>query len=63
MIDSKISDRDDREEVMNKVMEYVCETDDIHTEVGLQCGFVIAMQAVENVLKEIKDNKFRIRKE
>ena len=51
VIDSKIQDWNDQEEVMNKVMEYVCDSDDVHMEVGIQCGFMLALQMMENMPK------------
>ncbi len=44
----------DNEEIVNKIMDEVCLVEKVHMEIGLQCGFKLALQFVgENInLKE-----------
>lgn len=38
-----------REKIADKILEYVCESNDVYMEIGLRCGFKLAMQVNEKL--------------
>jgi len=45
---SKFPDNEEFEKVTDKIYDYAGAMQDVHMEIGLQCGFIIAMQISKN---------------
>jgi len=48
MLHSKFSDGKEYEEITDKVYDYATAYEEVYMEIGLQCGFVLAMQIFNN---------------
>ena len=48
MLHSKFPDGKEYEEVTDKVYDYATAYEEVYMEIGLQCGFVLAMQIFNN---------------
>lgn len=48
MIYRKFPDMEENEKIMDSVLDYGSEIQDVYMEVGLQCGFMLAMQILSN---------------
>lgn len=49
LIEEKFPDMAEHEEITNRVYDYAGACEDIYMEIGLQCGFLLAMQIFHNV--------------
>lgn len=52
LLHQKFPEREDYDEVAGEMMDYVSVCQDIYMEIGLQCGFVIAIKMLKNVDKD-----------
>lgn len=58
MLHCKFLEEKEYEEVINKIYDYATACEEVYMEIGLQCGFILAMQIVENT-KVQPDNERR----
>lgn len=60
IIEVKYPNKDERDEIMERITKYVDESNKVHLEAGLQCGFSIAIQMLENTPGGISGSKLEI---
>jgi len=48
MLESKLADKNECEEVKDIIYDYANALEEVHMEIGLQCGFILAMQISQN---------------
>jgi len=48
MLHCKFPEEKEYEEVSDKIYDYATACEEVYMEIGLQCGFILAMQIVEN---------------
>jgi len=58
IIEQKYPDLEDNDKIMGMVFEYSGVNRDVYMEIGLQCGFILAMQIMSNT-KAQPDNERR----
>lgn len=49
MICRKFPDMKENEKIMDTVLDYGSDIQDVYMEIGLQCGFILAMQIFRNM--------------
>jgi len=54
IIQQRFPDMTEYETIRNKIYNYAITCEDVYMEIGLQCGFTLAMQTISNTIKEDK---------
>lgn len=57
MLHDQFPEEKEYEEVTNKIYDYASACEEVYMEIGLQCGFVLAMEIVANTKARSDDEK------